>query len=86
VLDQERDQVRQILVAYLDAATWCGELAEISERLIGNARTRHEPSADQLSQYTRTISEIRRHLESNTAAVERIRSSFGLSPGPSSRR
>jgi hypothetical protein len=72
----ERD-LRMVLVAFEDAATWCETLADLTDEWIGAARTGKPPAA-LVQRAVGQVAETRRYLESNRREVGRIKQRAGL--------
>jgi uncharacterized protein YfiM (DUF2279 family) len=73
----ERD-LRMVLVAYEDAATWCEALAEVVDEWIGAARADKPVAPAALQRAARQVAETRRYLDSSRQEVRRIRQRVGL--------
>ena len=74
----ELDDVRKIVVAFEDAATWCEELAERVKELILSIQQNRHLSADQLSEQGNEIAETLRHLAADRRELEIIRRRVGI--------
>jgi hypothetical protein len=78
--NDERDEVRRILVAFEDAGIWCEQLAEREQQLIRSIQQNRIPSGPDLSAELTQIAETLRHLQDDRHAVEVIRKRIGLAP------
>jgi hypothetical protein len=77
VTQEELDEVRRLLVAFEDAATWCQQIAELVRDFI----LRHAPgNTPESSSVLHQIQEMLRHLEADRRAVGMIRTRIGLPP------
>ena len=73
----ERD-LRMVLVAFEDAATWCETLADLTDEWIGASRTGKKMPAALVQRAVGQVAETRRYLESNRREVGRIKQRAGL--------
>lgn len=73
----ERD-LRMVLVAFEDAATWCESLADLADRIVRTAQAGEPLSTLDLEAAASSVDETRRYLESNRAAVRRVTRRLGL--------
>jgi hypothetical protein len=80
VTDQELDDVRRLLVAFEDAATWCQQMAEMSRDTISALQQRRLPSPEELTRQSDWMVEMLRYLDADRLAVNRIRARVGLAP------
>lgn len=74
---EDRD-LRMLLVAFEDAATWCETLAGILDEWIAAARNNRPIASPEIERVIGQVAETRRFLESNRHEVERIVSRAGL--------
>jgi hypothetical protein len=73
----ERD-LRMVLVAFEDAATWCEMLADLTDQCIATARGGRPISDADLHRAATQAAEARRYLRANRQEVDRIRERVGL--------
>ena len=74
---EDRD-LRMLLVAFEDAATWCETLAGVLDEWIAAARNNRPIAQPDIERVIEQVAETRRFLESNRHEVERIISRAGL--------
>jgi hypothetical protein len=73
----DRD-LRMVLVAFEDAATWCETLADLTDEWIGASRAGKPLPAAVVQRAAGQVAETRRYLESNRREVGRIKQRAGL--------
>ena len=73
----ERD-LRMVVVAFEDVATWCETLADLTDGWIETARRGEPISAAALQEAITQVAETRRYLQSNRSEVRRIRARDGM--------
>ena len=76
--NDERDEVRRILVAFEDAGIWCEQLAERQQQLIRSIQQNRIPSGPDLSAELDQIAETLRHLRDDQKSVSLVRNRIGL--------
>ena len=76
--NDERDEVRRILVAFEDAGIWCEQLAEREQQLIRSIQQNRIPSGPDLSAELDQIAETLRHLRDDQKSVSLVRNRIGL--------
>ena len=76
--DDERDEVRRILVAFEDAGVWCEQLAEREQQLIRSIQQNRIPSGPDLAAELDQIAETLRHLRDDQRSVSVVRKRIGL--------
>ncbi len=76
--NDERDEVRRILVAFEDAGIWCEQLAEREQQLIRSIQQNRIPSGPDLSAELDQIAETLRHLKDDQRSVSLVRNRIGL--------
>lgn len=76
--NDERDEVRRILVAFEDAGIWCEQLAEREQQLIRSIQQNRIPSGPDLSAELDQIAETMRHLKDDQRSVSQVRKRIGL--------
>jgi hypothetical protein len=83
VTSDELDEVRKIVVAFEDAATWCEQLAELARESVRGLQRQPDARNGDLPQRLNEISRMLQHLEADRHAVLAVRKRIGLPP-PSS--
>ena len=78
--DHELDDVRRIVVAFEDAASWCEQLSELALESILALQRRERLTDDRLSEGLTQLSQLRLHLDVNRREVASIRSRIGIPP------
>jgi hypothetical protein len=81
VTDEELDEVRRLIVAFENAATWCEQLAALARDSIDALRQKKEVSVGTLAGQIADIDRHLQYLDVNRRAVSRIRTRVGL-PAP----
>ena len=76
--NDERDEVRRILVAFEDAGIWCEQLAEREQQLIRSIQQNRIPSGPDLATELDQIAETLRHLRDDQRSVSVVRKRIGL--------
>jgi hypothetical protein len=79
--DDELDDVRKLVVAFEDAATWCEGLASLSVELLLSIQQQRSLPGRRLSEGENQIARTLRHLEADRRAVRTLRDRLGL-PAP----
>jgi hypothetical protein len=73
----DRD-LRMVLVAFEDAATWCETLADLTDEWLGASRTGKRLPEEMLKRAAGQVAETRRYLESNRREIGLIKHRAGL--------
>jgi hypothetical protein len=73
----ERD-VRMILVAFEDVATWCETLADLTDGWIETVRRGGPISAEALQAAVKQVADTRRFLQADRSEVRRITERAGI--------
>jgi hypothetical protein len=71
-------ELRMVLVAFNDAATWCDTLADLIDEWIRTANAGQSVAPAALQHAASQVAETRRYLESNRQEVRRIEQRAGL--------
>ena len=77
--DAEMNEVRRILLAFEDAATWCEQLAEMVMRGLPAEQPHDDPSGAGATRRAK-VAEILKRLQADRSAVGWVRTRIGLPP------
>ena len=77
----EHQELRRLLVAFGDAATWCEDLAQQTRQVVGKIQRQEDVDATEIEACLGLVERTLRYLESHRQEVARLRVRVGLS-GP----